>query len=215
MPTKTYALDAGQTELITVRWSWPWRKFTVLQHEQVLGQLRTQAELEQGAAFALADGRTLSARLQRKIGGPQLELLLDGQPLPSSATHPRQLLGQGLGVLGFLAVVNVVLGLLAELGQVEVLLRLGLGYGSAAVGGVYGLLWVWAKRRLVPAAFYVAIGLLALDLVAILALSPGNSPGSTSGLFMRFFFALLLYRGSQGARQLRAERAAETAPLAQ
>ncbi|GAB2941110.1 hypothetical protein GCM10027048_01950 [Hymenobacter coalescens] len=211
MPTKTYYLDSSQTGLVTVRWGWFWRNFTVSQGEQVVGQLRTANELKQGAAFTLADGRQLTARLREKVGSQQLELLLEGQPLPGSATHPGELLRQGLGVLLFLAVLNVALGLLAEIGQVEVLLQLGLGYASAATGLVYLGLWWWAKTRLAPAAFYAAIGLLVLDFVAVLLAGPGGS-GATSGMFMRFFLGLMLYRGSQGARQLRAERALPAEP---
>jgi hypothetical protein len=211
MPSKTYYLDAARTTPITVRWSWLWRNFTVEQHGQLIGQLATAQELKQGATFALADGRPLAVRLHDKVGGQVLELLLDGQPLPGSATHPAQQFSAGLGVLLFLAGLNALIGLVAELGQVQLLLQLGLGYGSVVTGLVYLGLWGWAKTRLAPAAFYVAIGLLVLDFVLILVAgvqgASGSSSGITSGMFLRFFLGLMLYRGGQGARQLRTERA--------
>lgn len=206
MPSKYFVLDAAETQVVNLSWELFWNNFTVTENGHVLGQIANQKALRQGETFALADGRSLSVRLRRVLMSEELEVLVDGQPLAGSSTHPQERFKQGLYTLLFLVSINVVLGLVAELGQVELLQTLGLGYGTALIGLFYLGLYGWAKLQLSSLAFYLAMGLLILDFVLAIgfSLNEGTSSSFTGGLFMRVILCTLLYKGAEGARQLRA-----------
>lgn len=142
-------------------------------------------------------------QLRTQAFQPQLEILLDGQPLPGTDTHPQQQFRQARYVLWLLAAINSVLGLVAELGQVELLQKFGLGLGTILVGLVFlGLDW-WARTWLSSWAFYAAIGLVVVDMVASITLAAASS---SSGFVMRIFLILVLVRGATAAKELRAQR---------
>ena len=206
MPTKSYYLDEARTTLVQLKWGLFFRNVEVFYQGQSLGVVPSTDALRQGYAFALPTGQQLEVRLQRSQGLQEVALLLDGQPVPGSATHPRERLKQAWYTLLFIGGLNVVLGLVAALGQVEVLLGIGLGWGSIFEGLFYlGLGW-WGYSRQAPVAFGVALALFVLDGLFMLgsSIAAGGYPG-IGGLFMRFFLGVFLYRGMQAARQLRAE----------
>lgn len=208
MPTKTYYLDDAQTDAITAKWGMFFRNFEVSHNGQPLGPAASAGELGQGLRYSLPDGRIFSAQLLRNQGLRELELLLDGRPLPGSGTHPHERIRQAWYVLLFVAVLSVGLGLVALFGQVEVLLQLGLGWASIVEGLIFlALGWLGYSRRSV-AALAVALVLLVLDGVLSIgsAIADGHSPAA-GGLITRFFFCVLVFRGLQAARQLRAEAA--------
>ena len=95
--------------------------------------------------------------------------------------------------------------------QVAVLQALGFGWLSASTGLLYlGLLYLglgWFGYAKVSAlAFAIAGVLFVLDglLTLGISLSASGNPG-VGGIFLRFFLTVLLYRGFQAAKQLRAQ----------
>jgi hypothetical protein len=215
MPTKTYYLDAAQTEPITLHWGLFWKNFTISQAGTELLRLPGRRALKEGATVTLPDGRVLGAQLKQQLNQEELELLLDGRPLPGSATHPHYRLQQAVYTLVAVGVLNVLLGLLAELGAVATLQQLGFGYPTVVVGLVFlGLAW-WAKAKEASLPLYLGMGLLVLDVVVSLAgMGPSGTP-PTAGLLLRFFLVMLLYKGATAVRQIRAEQAGDSAASVQ
>jgi hypothetical protein len=87
-----------------------------------------------------------------------------------------------VGFLGFSAVANCVIGLVAIAGNFETLLKRGLGAGSVVVGLIYGTLAFFSARRS-RLALGVAIALLAIDGLLMLVAGPGN--GATGAVVVR------------------------------
>ncbi|WP_375417780.1 hypothetical protein [uncultured Hymenobacter sp.] len=206
MPTKNFYLDNAQTDVLTVKWGLFFRNFEAFHNGQSLGKVSSTDELRQGHHYELSDGRTLTARLARNQGLQELELLLDARPVPGSATHPHERLKQGWYMLLFLGCLNVGLGLAAELGQVELLQQLGLGWASLAEGLAFLVLgWLGYTRRSVP-AFATALTLLVLDALFGIGASLASGQGpALGGLIARFFFCVVVFRGMKAAQQLRSE----------
>lgn len=187
-----------------------WRNFAVSYQGQEIGRLNSSKALKEGVTFALPDGRNLSAQLQSSMGQQQVELLLDGRPLPGSATDPQQQLRQGRYMLWLVAALNIGLGLVAEFGQVDALQELGMGYGTVGFGALFiGLEW-WARTKQSPLAFYLAIGLLVFDVAATVLMSPQSA--GTGGWFLRFIICMVLYRGAVAAKNLPGPSAHALAP---
>jgi hypothetical protein len=201
MPTNTFYLDIARTEAVTASWDMFFRNFRLDYQGQELGRL-TPAELKAGHEFALPDGRRLLVRLQQKLGAQGLDFQVDGRPLGGTVNDPLTQINTAFGAIMFIAGLNVVLSAVAQLGQVEFLLKLGFGWGTLAEGLVYaGLGWLGKYRQAVW-AFYVALGLVVLDGVMLL----GSGLG-TGGLLVRIFLGIAIYRGAAAARQLRAASA--------
>ena len=57
-------------------------------------------------------------------------------PLPGSGSDPQQQLAGAWGVIFFIAGLNVLLGLVAFVFQIQFLLNLGIGIEAVATGGV-------------------------------------------------------------------------------
>ncbi|WP_310395463.1 hypothetical protein [Hymenobacter sp.] len=209
MPTKTHYLNDSQTEIVTITWGLFYRKFELLYNGQSLGQVPNLNKEPNGTRYPLPDGRVLTARLIRSQGLQELELLLDGQPLPGSATHPRERLKQAWYTLLFVGGLNIVLGAAAGWYKLPALERLGLGWESIIVGVIFLVLgWLGYTRRSIL-ALTTALALFVLDSLLTLGgfFIEGRGPG-LGGLFIRFFFGVMIFRGIKGAKQLRDEQKA-------
>jgi len=209
MPTKHFYLDNDKTHLIELRWELFWKNLTISENGQVIGQVKNQSALRAAPTFSLADGRSLTVQLRRVLMSEDLEVLIDGEPVAGSSSHPAERFKQALYTLLLLAAFNGILGIVAEIGDVDLFRALGLGYGTVVVGMVYlGLYW-WAKNQLSSLALHIAIGILVLDFVFAIVYAANsqssNSPGT--GIVMRIIFCTLLYKGTQGAKQLKAQQA--------
>ncbi|AII53432.1 hypothetical protein [Hymenobacter sp. APR13] len=207
MASKIFYLDESKQDAIVLKWGLLWRNFTIHKDGQLIGSLHGTTELERGDTFLLPDGRSLRVQLTRKFVFSQgLDVLLDGQTLPGSHTHPQQQFRQGLYTLLFLAVVNIGLGLLALLPGMLMLRQMGFGSGLIGAGLIYaGLAW-WAWSRKSAAAMYCALGLFVLDFVAGIVLSTTAGGSATGAMFMRLFIGVLLLNGAQGAKVLRGQQ---------
>ncbi|MGY3089439.1 hypothetical protein ACVWYF_002487 [Hymenobacter sp. UYAg731] len=207
MPTKTYYLDDARTDAITASWGLFYRNFTVRYADTVLPATNPEAAIAKGRQYRLPDGRIFSAQLKENTYPQELELLISGQPVPGSGTHPQERIRQAWYTLLFLGVLNIGLGLLAEFGRMDMLRQYGLDWGSLVEGVAFlALGWLGYFRLSVP-ALTTAFVLLVLDGI----LSIGNSlmmaqSAALGGIFMRLFFCLTVFRGIKAARQLREEQ---------
>ena len=136
MPTKTYYLDENQTEILTAKWGFFYRNFEMLYNGHSLGAVPNLNTQPHGTRYPLADGRVVTALLVRNQGLQELQLLIDKQPVPGSPTHPLERLKAAWYTLLIVGVLNIVVGLLADLLRVDVLQQLGIGWGSAVEGVV-------------------------------------------------------------------------------
>ncbi|UOR06403.1 hypothetical protein MUN82_04735 [Hymenobacter aerilatus] len=181
---------------------------TIAENGHIVGQVKNQAALRTASTFPLADGRSLTVQLRRVLMSEDLEVLIDGEPVAGSSSHPAERFKQALYTLLLLAAFNGILGIVAEIVDVELFKALGLGYGTVVVGMVYlGLYW-WAKNQFSSVALYIAIGILILDFILAVVYATDsqapNTPGA--GVLMRVIFCTLLYKGAQGAKQLKASQ---------
>ena len=206
MATKTFYLSEDQTAVLTTKWGLFYRNFEAFYNGQALGPAVSSDELRQGCTYNLPDGRVFTAQLLRNQGLQEVQLLLDGQPVPGSNTHPQERIKQAWYALLFIGLLSTTLGIVAESISSEGLRKLGLGWPSAVEGIIFlGLGW-WGYRSRSPLAFYLALGLLVLDkmLTVAAAVSEGGKGfGGFGSIFLWFFFCVAIFRGAKGASELR------------
>ncbi|MDO1451769.1 hypothetical protein Q0590_36180 [Rhodocytophaga aerolata] len=205
MPEKIYYLDPAKEQSLITRWGFNWKNFTILLNNQPIGTIATQKELKQGREFTLPDGQTLGVKLTGAIQ-PELELLLNGKELPGSATDPNEQLRQIFNLTIFLGILNVVIGIVSQMANIDVLTQMGLGIGSIMVGIVMVALAFGIRNRSL-AALIAVIGLIGLDIVLTFYFATQNpsAPNPTTTILIRLFLIYYLWRGIAAIRKLKAE----------
>lgn len=194
MPKKTYAL--GPSSNVDVQWRGIWKDFTVRVDGRELGRLNGQRELAQGRAWRLEDGSTLQVVLDTGFGGAGLKVSRNGIPLPGSADDPKTAMKSAAGVVFFIAGLNLVLGLVAELVPVEMLLAMGLGWISVGFGAVFAALGL-ATRRGSLVALWIAIVLFAADgLLGIYQVMEAGGMPPVGGMIFRVFIVVAMVKAA-------------------
>lgn len=204
MPTKKFALRDGGPDEIEVSWRGVWKDVTVKHQEQVLGTLSGTKEMKAGREFPLRDGSVLGVKLHQGIGGAELQLSRDGQPLPGSSADPRERVKLAAGIVFFVAALNLLLGLAAVVFRIDLLAEIGIGIGSIVTGVIYLGLGV-GVRRASTVALVLAIALFAIDGLASVAMAVaagGNPP--TGAIVARIFFLVPMVRALGATKAARA-----------
>lgn len=210
MPSRTFPLEPGGPPRVEIAWKMLWKDVQVRVDGATLGVIPDQAALTAGRDFQLPAGGVLRVVLARSMGLiVELQVTLDGRPLPGSVSDVGQRVKGAAGILYFIAGLNVVFGLVAVVFRVGLLQANGVGVGSIVEGVVYaGLALGTAKRSIV--ALGLGMALFAGDTVMMLAgavQAPGGSP-PVGGIVFRVFLFLSLIQG------MRALLAARKAPAA-
>jgi len=203
MPKQMYALEPGGPKQLEISWKGMWKDFTVKFNDQVIGTLSGQKELKAGQPFTLPDGSALSVQLVQKFFSAELQVLRNGQPLPGSSSDPASRLKNAYGIVFFVAGLNIVLGLIATLFQVEFLWAIGIGFFSIIFGLVFLLLGFFVKKRSLI-ALILAIVIFALDgiLGLVFSVMAGVEPG-IGGLLARVFLIIPMVQGIPAIRALK------------
>lgn len=203
MPTQQYALEPNGPKRLILSWNMFWKNLVVSYDGVVLGSVPSKKELTSGQSFALPDGSAVQVQLVSGFGSTELRLTRNGQPLPGSAADPISRLNTAVGTVFFIAGLNIILGLVAEVFQVSLLQQLGLGISSIIFGLIFLVLGWFVKRHSLIALF-LAIGLFIVDglLGFVLAAAAGGNPGN-AGLVMRVFLIIGMLQGVPALRQLK------------
>lgn len=197
MPSKTFPLSESSN--VVLQWRGMWKDFTVTVDGHELGRMNGQREVSRGGTWTLANGSVLSVRLATGMAGG-LEVALDGTPLPGSSSDPKTAMRTAAGIVFFLAGLNIVLGIVAELVPVELLLAMGLGWVTVGIGAVFAVLGLATHRGSVV-ALWIAIALFTLDGVLGLyaTLEMGGSP-PVGALVFRVFIIVAMVKSALAAR---------------
>ena len=204
MPTKTFYLDKASTEPIVVSYGYNWKNLTIKKDGELIGEIENVKILQKGRSFHLPDGRVMSVKLIKKLGIIQeLEILLDDTPIPGSGTEPNQQIKQVYHLLLFVAAFNIILGLAAELADVELLKSVGLGYGTVVIGIINAVLAYFIKYKHSLIALYIAIGLMVTDIILTLIFTAESGGNPTSGLMIKAIFTYILFNGVPALKKVR------------
>ena len=120
-----------------------------------------------------------------------------------SAADPETRFKTAYGIVFFIAGLNLVLGLVAVIFDVQFLLAMGIGTFSIFFGLLFLVLGFFV-RRMSAAALVIAIAVFALDgvLGIISAVSSGFDP-SIGGLALRVVLLIPMFQGVAAIRDLK------------
>lgn len=195
MPTLRFPLDPGGPPRVELTWRGIFKDVRVVVDGRELGTFPNKAALERGQTFDLGEGDTLRVAFDSAFGSQGLKVSRNGEPLSGSAGDPATRLKTAVGLVYFVAGLNVVLGLIAAVVESGFLTRIGVGWGSVVEGALYGVLGWFASRRH-RWALVVAVALFAIDGIVSVAASMGaGGPPPVGGLVARVFFIFPMIRG--------------------
>lgn len=200
MPTKVFYLLPDQQEPVEVSWRGAWKEISVLFNRKQVGTFANQKELKKGAEFELDDGRKLSVKLRGMLM-PELELLIDGIEIPGSPTDPLVKIAEATNIAWLIGGLNLLVGILATLMKVNLLLQMGIGVANVGYGVVIlGLSFGVKKKSLI--SLIVIIALVILDLVSTFIAAADANVNPTTGILIRIFLLVALFRGVAAMRTL-------------
>jgi hypothetical protein len=204
MPTQLFALEAGGEKRLGVSWKGMYKNVTVSLDDNPVGIIPNQKALSAGQEFRLTDGSTVKVQLVSKFMSSELQVLRNEQPLPGSASDPETKLKNAYLMVYFIAGLNLVLGFVSLLFDVEFLQGIGIGFGSIIFGLMFVVLGFFVQRKS-TLALILAIIIFALDgiLGVFLAASRGYTP-SGGGIVARIIFLLPMIQGVGAIKALKA-----------
>jgi hypothetical protein len=213
MPSNSFALEPGGPKRLVVSWGMGWKNFTIQLDGKEIGRIDGGMKaIKEGRSLSLPDGSNLDIKLQSGSYGqlPSLVVLRDGKALPGSGGDPATKLKTTYQLIYIIAGLNIILGLIAEIGRIPFLRDLGVGWFSVIAGIVYAVLGYFVSQRS-RAALVLTIGLLVLDTIAgLLLISASRGNPAYGGLFARGFFLIWLWQGFKAIDAVEAEPASRT-----
>jgi hypothetical protein len=203
MPKQSFALEIGGEKRLEISWKGVYKDITVSLDGNSVGVIPDQKALSAGQEFRLIDGSIIKVQLVKKFTSTELQVLRNGQPVPGSASDPQSQLKTAYGMVYFVAGLNLVLGLVSFLFNVEFLQQIGIGFGSIIFGLVFLVLGFFVQRKS-TVALILAIVIFAFDgiLGIFLAASQGYNPGA-GGIIARIFLIIPMFQGIGAIKALK------------
>jgi hypothetical protein len=205
MPKQSFALEAGGEKRLEVSWKGLYKDVTVSLDGNSVGVIPNQKALSAGQEFRLPDGSTIKVQLVSKLISTELQVLRNGQPLPGSSSDPQTRLKNAYVMVYFVAGLNLVLGFVSFLFNVEFLQQIGIGFGSIIFGLVFLVFGFFVQRKS-SLALILAIIVFALDgiLGVVFAASQGYNPGA-GGIIARIFLLIPMVQGVGAIKVLKSK----------
>jgi hypothetical protein len=206
MGKMNYALEKGQKPRLEISWKGlGWKNVTIKLDGMEIGKIPSKHELMDGWEFLLDKNTTLKVQLAKRFNSWELQVLVNGQPVPGSASDPNRRLAIAYGMVFFVTGVNIIAGIIAELLKIDFLLNNGLGIYSVIFGVIMGIMGVLVWTRHSSLALGIAVGLLIIDGIM------GLIAGSFTGLVLRIFILIPMFGGFSAIRELKERKQIEIA----
>lgn len=202
---KRFALREGEPRRLEVAFGFRYSDVTISLDDQPVAGPFSRTEIEVGRNVTLPDGSTLSIGLEKSHFLTDLHLYRNGEPLPGSSTDPQRRITGAWGAALFIAVVNVILGIVTVVsanGDVE---AAGNGLGLVIFGVAFAILAFFIRRRS-RVALGIALVVFIGDAVATFVMAIGSGE-RTGGHVMRILLVILMFRGFEAIKEIREREA--------
>lgn len=207
MPSRKYSLQKNEPQRLEISWSGVWKDIKILLDGQEIGQIDGLKELKTGQDFKIKEG-TLHVQFVMGFMNGELQVTLDGKPLPGSGSDPAERLKIAYITIFFIAGLNLALGIAAEFLQIDFLQEIGVGIFSAGFGLVFLILGYLVMKKQSIIALWIAIALFIVDgvLTMFVTIDGGYDPAMGS-ILMRIILIVGMIQGLKGAKDLKKESA--------
>jgi len=206
MSKQSFALETGGEKRLELEIFWKgWYKNVAVSLDgNSLGVIPNQMALDAGQEFRLIDGSTIKVPLVRKLLSSELQILRNGQPLPVSSSDPQIRWKSAYEVVYWVAGLNLVLGFVSLLFNVESLQQRGIGFVSIIMGLLFFVFGFFVQRKS-SAALILAVVIFAIDGIASLYFALSQDDKVSSGLLVKIFFLISMIQGIGAIKVLKSK----------
>ncbi len=198
MARKKYFLDDNKTQELEIKWSMGWKETSVSLNSQLLAAM-SKDDILAGKTIELPDQRKLEIKLEKGLF-TTLTSKIDGKHIRGSMGDPVYQLKQVFYLMIFLGILNIVIGLIFHMNDIQIREFEGIGIANVIVGLVQiGLGYAISKGNM-PALVGATV-LMGLDLVLTAMYIGGGS--IKSGIVFKIFIFLFIIRGFKYMKEFR------------
>ncbi|HPB02473.1 MAG TPA: hypothetical protein PLZ67_05920 [Bacteroidales bacterium] len=201
MPSKKYFLDNDKKEMLDLSWKAGFRTVTV-SYNGILLSTMNREEASTGKAVELPDGRIVDIKLESGFFAA-LTAKINGRHIPGTQGDPKYQLKQIFYLMIVLGILNIIIGLIFAVTDVQIDGLESIGYINVAIGLVYIALGYAVMQGSMTALILIALILFG-DL--ILAAMYSAQSGMTAGIILKVFFVIYVVRGFKYMKEFRSER---------
>ncbi|MEW6277768.1 MAG: hypothetical protein AB1758_04020 [Candidatus Eremiobacterota bacterium] len=204
MASVRYVLVGESEPRVELAWTGNCEDVSVFLDGTKLGTITNRRELERGRGFDLGEAGQLEVRLLCNA----LQVTQNGQRLFGTHFEQDRKSARGggsfsgspdmaaaAGAMAFVAFMNVALGLLTVMFQIDFLAQIGLGWGTIFFGALFAVLaWFTARGSGIAALLGLAIFALDAVLTVALAMKNGVMP-PIGGMILKVYLLCQMARG--------------------
>jgi hypothetical protein len=207
IPPRHYTIESnGQRDLYLTWNALSWKNFEVRLDGKEIAFIENGAkELRDGREFHLPGGARLKLELKGIFPLKDIHVYINDEPLPNTVADPDVKIRRATNALYFIAVLDVVLGLIAAQSGNPALTILGFGWTTVAIGMVLFSLALLVRKASLN-ALLLAIGLYLFDtfLGVYVADLTGIEP-ETGIIFARLFLLVSMIPAIPAIQSLNAD----------
>jgi len=206
MPHKVYFLNTEKKEKLDLYWKGSFKDFTVKLDNNELGVIKTKKELKEGREFVTGYNKKLRIRLFMQLGIiPCIEILFNDNPVPGTATDPKRQLTDIFYFVLFIAVLNIVSGLISLIFDITAFSDHGIGLNSIIYGVLFIMMGLIINKRQSMFALIAVISLLGLDIIFVLIriAEYGVQSNPWPTIVIKMSFMLYLCKGFSAIMRIR------------
>lgn len=202
MLSRSYIIDRKKKQYLTIKWEGDWENITVFKNRVKICDIESKNELMNGKSIHDDDRSVL---IQLKGNKPlDLNASINNIKLKPAPKDPYTKISIAIGVIFFIAGINILLGIINMLTNIEILQNFGDPFVLFIYGIIFMILGIIIKIKNSMIALLIAITLFIIDAVLSIIFSVQNGAPPFSGtFFMKLFLAVYMIRGIDGLKRLK------------
>ena len=203
MTKQSYSFEPGGPKRLELSWKGFYKNMTLKLDGMQIGEVPDSKTLAAGQEFRLVDGSIIKVQMVSNLAGTEIQVLRNGQPLPGSASNPETRIKTAVGIIFFIAGLNILIGLIATFASSDILDQIGVSWINLIFGAFF-LVMGFLVRKHSKVALIISIVVFALDAVLgiIGSILAGVTP-SIFGLLMRVILIIPMIQAVGAITQLK------------
>jgi len=205
MLSRSYVINRKKKQYLIIKWEGDWENISVFKNKVKICDIEGKNELMNGKSI-LDDDRSILIQLK---GNKPLDLYasINNIKLKPAPKDPYTKISVAIGVVFFIAGINILLGIINILTNIEILQNLGDPFVLFIYGIIFMILGVIIKIKNSMIALLLAITLFIIDAVLSIIFNIQNGAPPFSGtIFMKAFLAVYMINGINGFKQLKGSK---------
>lgn len=211
MPKRVMYLPGEPAKQLVISWRGIWRNLAIYYDGALVGTIPDKVAAEQGREFLLSDGSRLHVQVIRHFIFSHLEVLHNGQEVPTPPADPQTITRVSLRLVYLVAAIQVLAGMVGALGSIADSYEITTGRIRIMIGiAMFGLTFFIRRGSWVALLGALLLPTVSTITESVLKVSVGDSL-RVSSIFNNILFIVLwipivkLFRTAQAQKRRKAD----------